>query len=98
MNVAGVYLDAIGRVREVVHEVVEGLSTKQLAFRPGGEANSIAWLVWHLTRVQDDHVSQVADRQQAWTEQGWAGRFGLDLDPTATGYARQLGRGGEGEG
>jgi uncharacterized damage-inducible protein DinB len=86
VNVAGVYLDAIGRVREAVHEVVDGLSTKQLAFRPGSEANSIGWLVWHLTRVQDDHVSEVAGHQQAWAEQGWAERFGLDLDPLATGY------------
>ena len=56
------------------------------AFREGSEANSIAWLVWHLTRVQDDHVCDVAGREQAWVAEGWAERFGLDLDVRDTGY------------
>jgi uncharacterized damage-inducible protein DinB len=81
-----VLLDAFGRIREVVLEVVDGLSPDQLAYREGSEANSIAWLVWHLTRVQDDHVCDVAGREQAWVTDGWAERFGLDLDVRDTGY------------
>jgi uncharacterized damage-inducible protein DinB len=81
-----VLLDAFGRIREVVMEVVDGLSPDQLAYREGSEANSIAWLVWHLTRVQDDHVCAVAGREQAWVTEGWADRFGLDLDVRDTGY------------
>jgi uncharacterized damage-inducible protein DinB len=78
--------DAFDRVREVVHEVVEGLTPDQLAFRIDDEANSIAWLVWHLTRVQDDHIGEVAEIPQQWTAQGWAERFGLPLDVSDTGY------------
>ncbi len=63
-----------------------GLSADELAFREGSEANSIAWLVWHLTRVQDDHVCGVAGREQVWVTGGWAERFGLDLDVRDTGY------------
>ena len=74
------------RVREVVLEVLDGLSADELAFRQGSEANSIAWLVWHLTRVQDDHVCAVADREQVWVTGGWAERFGFDLDVRDTGY------------
>ena len=79
-------VDALGRVQESVHEVVDGLGEDDLAFRPEGRGNSIGWLVWHLTRVQDDHVADVAGREQVWTEQDWVSRFGLDLDPAATGY------------
>lgn len=86
MTVSELLADAFGRVREVVHEVVPGLSAQQLAARPGPRANSIAWLVWHLTRIQDDHVAEVAGLEQVWTARGWADRFGLPLDPTDTGY------------
>jgi uncharacterized damage-inducible protein DinB len=81
-----VLLDAFSRVREAVLEVLDGLSADELAFREGSEANSIAWLVWHLTRVQDDHVCGVAGREQVWVTGGWAERFGLDLDVRDTGY------------
>jgi len=86
MTSAELLVDAFGRIREVVHRVVDGLTPEQLAFRVDPEANSIAWLVWHLTRIQDDHVSEAAQAEQTWTSQGWVERFGLPFDPLATGY------------
>jgi uncharacterized damage-inducible protein DinB len=77
-------VDAFGRIREIVHHTVDGLSEDQLAHRPGGEANSIAWLVWHLTRVQDDHVAKAAGTEQVWPK--WANRFDLPFDVRDTGY------------
>ncbi len=78
--------DAFERVRDAVYPAVNGLSVQQLAFRPDGESNSIAWLVWHLTRIQDDHVTGLQGGEQAWTTGGWSERFALPLDPTDTGY------------
>ncbi|WP_330334149.1 DinB family protein [Streptomyces sp. NBC_00536] len=86
MKATDVLADAFGRIQEVVHESVEGLSADALAARLDPEANSIGWLVWHLTRVQDDHVAEVAEREQVWTAGGWADRFGLPLPVRATGY------------
>lgn len=79
--------DGIGRVGEVVHQVLEGLSDDQLADRVDGASNSIAWLVWHLTRIQDDHVADVAGTEQVWTSQGWAERFDLPIDVGDTGWS-----------
>ena len=79
-------LDAFGRIRGLVHHAVDGLTAEQLAFRPDADANSIAWLVWHLTRIQDDHVAEVTGSPQVWTEHGWAERFGLPLDVADHGY------------
>jgi hypothetical protein len=81
-----VLVDAFGRIQGVVRRVVDGLTADQLGYRADPEANSIAWLVWHLTRVQDDHVADAAELSQVWTAQGWADRFGLPFDPGATGY------------
>jgi uncharacterized damage-inducible protein DinB len=83
---AELLLDGFGRVREAVHEVVADLSADDLAYRVDPDANSIAWLVWHLTRVQDDHVADVAETEQVWTANGWADRFGLPFPPSEHGY------------
>jgi uncharacterized damage-inducible protein DinB len=79
-------VDAFERVRDGIHPAVNGLSAEQLAFRPDPESNSIAWLAWHLTRVQDDHVADLAGTGQRWLDGDWAERFGLPLDPSDTGY------------
>jgi hypothetical protein len=86
MTSADLLVAAFGRIREVVHEAVDGLGPDELTFRVDPEANSIGWLVWHLTRVQDDHVADVAGTEQVWIAQGWADRFGLPFDPLDTGY------------
>jgi len=81
-------IDGFERVRESVHDVVEGLDEEQLAFRPDGEANPVGWLVWHLARVQDDHVADAAGSEQIWTSGGWVERFRLPFDVGATGYGQ----------
>lgn len=86
MTAADVLVDAFGRIRRVVHSVVDGLTPDQLSFRIDGSANSVAWLVWHLTRIQDDHVADAADVEQVWTASGWADRFALPFDRSDTGY------------
>ena len=86
MTSAELLVDAFGRVRGAVHHAVLGLGPEQLAARVDAQANSIAWLVWHLTRIQDDHVAEVAGFEQAWTADGWAARFGLPFESGETGY------------
>jgi Protein of unknown function (DUF664) len=79
-------VDGFGRVREVVHDVLDGLGDADLLYRADPEANSICWQVWHLTRVQDDHIAGAGDLEQVWFSEGWAERFGLPLDPADIGY------------
>jgi uncharacterized damage-inducible protein DinB len=86
MMLGELLVDAFDRIREGARAAVDGLTPDQLAQRPSDRANSIGWLVWHLARVQDDHVAEVADREQVWTQQGWHERFGLPFDADDTGY------------
>jgi hypothetical protein len=86
MDVCEVMTEAYGRITEIVRRAVDDLDAERLAFRPDPDANSIAWLVWHLTRIQDHHVSQIAGREQAWTAEGWADRLDMPADPDDTGY------------
>jgi DinB family protein len=86
MNSAEVLTEAFTRIRGVVAASLDGLTADDLAARPNGEGNSIAWLIWHLTRIQDDHVAEVAGRPQIWLSRGWQERFGLPLEPADHGY------------
>src|SRR3954452_22851161 len=86
MRSRDVLLYAYDQVQETLRRALDGLTAEQLTARVGPGANTIAWLAWHLVRVQDDHVAEVADRDQVWTADGWARRFDLPLDDDATGY------------
>lgn len=81
-----VLLDAFSRISDGVREVLEGLDGNRLDWRPDPDANPIGWTVWHLTRIQDDHLAAAFDRDQVWTGEGWVGRFGLPYEADAHGY------------
>ena len=78
--------DAFGRVRELVVDLCQGLTPEQAAYRQTPEANSIGWLLWHLTRIQDDHLCGITGDEQVWTADGWVDRFGLPFGPDEHGY------------
>jgi hypothetical protein len=86
MNTSEVLTDAFNRIQESVHRAADGLDGEALAYRPDPDANSIAWLLWHLTRTQDHHVSELAGRPQAWLDDGWSARFTTDPHEDNTGF------------
>ncbi|HEY9563662.1 MAG TPA: DUF664 domain-containing protein [Nocardioides sp.] len=90
MTPATLLTDSFERIHESGLAVLDGLSEDQLAHRPGPGANSIAWLIWHLTRVQDDHVADAAGLQQVWAARGFVDAFALDLPADDTGYGHTL--------
>ena len=79
-------VDGFDRVRDIVQQAVDGLDEDQLSYRPDRDANSIAWLTWHLSRVQDDHIADVAGGEQIWTAGGWVERFRLPFDVDSIGF------------
>ncbi|MEO7007310.1 MAG: DinB family protein [Terrimesophilobacter sp.] len=81
-------VDGFSRVRGAVRRVARGLTPHDLSVRVDDGANSIGWLIWHLTRVQDDHVADIADTDQVWTDSGWFERFGLPFPAEVTGFGQ----------
>ena len=91
---ATVLTDAFGRVRDGVQACLDAVPADALVSRPTRESNSIAWLIWHLSRVQDDHLAAAFGQPQVWHAGGWADKFGLPFDDADTGYghsAEQVG-------
>lgn len=80
-----VLVEALEFVRDALYPAVQGLTIDDLTYRPGAHANSIAWLAWHLTRLQDETIARLASAEEVWTAGGWYERFGLPFTPTDTG-------------
>lgn len=80
--------DAFGRIGEGSRLVIDGLTPGELSQRLTPGANTIGWLIWHLARVQDSHISDAAGTDQVWNSAGWEKRFGLPFDAHATGYGQ----------
>lgn len=83
-----ILLDSFSRVSEVVHDSVAGIDDEHLVARLSSTSNTIAWLIWHLTRVQDDHIAGLAGTDQTWITGGWEQRFGLPFEAGAVGYGQ----------
>jgi uncharacterized damage-inducible protein DinB len=86
MTPAELLIDGFERVLEGTTGVVSDLSDDELVARVSPDANTIAWLAWHIARGQDAQVADVAGTEQVWISQGFADRFSLQLDNSATGY------------
>lgn len=86
MDVSDLLAEEFGRLPDLVREAVAGLDGDQLATAPAGGANTVAWLVWHLTRVQDHHLAEIMGVEQLYLTEGWHERFGRGPDPEDHGY------------
>ncbi|MFI7428818.1 DinB family protein [Micromonospora sp. NPDC049836] len=86
MDASDLLTEAYGRLPDLVAAAVEGLSPEQLRQAPGAGSNPVGWLVWHLTRIQDNHLSDLHGDEQVWLGGDRASRFGLSADPDDTGF------------
>ena len=86
MDVSDLLLDLYGRIPPLAREAVEGLDADQLATQPGGHANPIQWMLWHLARGEDAQIAELESQPQLWEKGDWAPRFGLEPDPNNHGY------------
>jgi uncharacterized damage-inducible protein DinB len=92
MDVSGYLVELYGRLPELVRQAVEGLEDEDLVAAPVEGANTIAWLVWHLTRVQDHHVAELVEEPQRYLgDAAWYERFGRGPDPQDHGYGHTAG-------
>lgn len=85
--------DGFTRVQEGIESLLEQATEPMLGFRASSTANPIGWLVWHLSRVQDDHFADLGSALdlgipagQCWITDDWVSRFELPYDAKDTGF------------
>ena len=79
-------IEEFSRIQGSVRATLKNATPASLTFRADADANTIAWLTWHLSRVQDDHIADLAGTAQVYTGQGWIERFDLPFGPGPVGY------------
>jgi hypothetical protein len=86
MEAKDIVLDALERIRGSLHRTLGGLTLEELHQQPRSDSNSIAWLVWHLTRVQDTSMSGLMGQEHLWVSEGWHAKFDMAADPANDGF------------
>ena len=74
------------QVLEVLEEALDGMTPEDLNQQPRPDCNSMGWLTWHLTRVQDYYcIKGLAGEEQLWIKEGWYARCNREPDSERTG-------------
>ena len=68
---------------------IEALTQEQFTQQPAEGANTIAFLLWHATRLEDLQLHGVHGREPVWVSGGWAERLGLDAEDLGTGLTEE---------
>jgi uncharacterized damage-inducible protein DinB len=73
---------------QALQRTIEGLTPDEMRWQPTPHTNHIAWLVWHLARVEDRWVSRLRQAPEVWNDEGWANRF--RMDPESNGFGQTM--------
>jgi hypothetical protein len=74
------------RISQELEMILDGLTVEELNKQPAPDANTIGWLIWHLTRGQDRGLGDVMGEEQLWIKDKWYAKFNRAPDPADTGF------------
>lgn len=83
-------LASLDRIHEIVPAILDDVTREDVLWRPDPGANSIGWLIWHLTRAEDAALSLASGSEQEWVSGDWAATFGLPYPVTAYGHGMSI--------
>jgi len=86
MEWSDLLIDGYERILGSLERTLKELTEDDLNWQPRPDCNSIGWLIWHLTRLQDDHVAALMKEEQLWTRDGWHARFNRPPDSKDRGF------------
>jgi hypothetical protein len=75
-------------VLETLERALDGLTKEDLNWQSRPDCNSIGWLTWHLTRVQDSFIASMMGEQQLWIQGGWHTKFGRPPEANDAGFGQ----------
>ena len=85
MEIQQMLSDGYAGVLRTLDYTLAGLTVDDLDWQPKPDCNSIGWVVWHLTRLQDKTVSDFTGEAQLWIKEGWHKKFNRPADAKDTG-------------
>src|SRR5262250_2434446 len=73
--------------RPLVDDLLKGLSDSQIRGRPVPGVNTIAWLLWHMARIEDVGINRFFVDEAQVLDGGWAARLGVGRRDVGTGMS-----------
>ena len=87
MSVKEFIREAMQLTRKDLLDNIRDLTAEELAWRPAPHSNSIGFLAWHITRVEDGWIQRPIQRKlHLWVADKWAERFGMPEEQRDMGY------------
>ena len=79
--------DAFNIEHEYLMDALDGLTSDEIIWKPGPEANSIGWILWHMIRVEDMWFQFFIQHQpEIWEKDNWNEKFGLPTRDNGFGH------------
>jgi uncharacterized damage-inducible protein DinB len=78
---------SLAESNEYINQAIKGLSPDELSFRPQPHSNSIAFLLWHLARIEDIWINKILlGEKEMYESEGWYQKFGTPAQDSGFGY------------
>lgn len=89
MNASDVFKLGLSRNNAIIALAIKDLSEDDIHDQPGESDNTIAWMIWHQTRYEDNSIAVMSGGEQVWTTGKWHEKFGMPPDPENNGVGHK---------
>jgi len=80
-------LRSLDDARAAMMQSLDGLSDEEVLWQPQPGANHIAFILWHMARIEDWFFQYMFQRvPQVWEAERWHEKLNLPDDPRVTGW------------
>ena len=80
-------LSSLEQSQRYLTQALEALTQEESAWSPRDECNSIGFILWHITRVEDFFVNRVIQREnELYEAEGWREKLGTPARETGYQY------------
>ena len=87
MNLPQMVVASLNRTWMFLDKALDGLTQEEIAWRPGTECNSIAFILWHLSRTEDIHIIRhLQGKTDIYEAEGWREKMGTPPNEDGWGY------------
>ena len=77
MEAKELILKSLEQSQRFLTNALDGLTQEEAAWSPSPECNSIAFILWHMTRVEDFFVNRIIQREtELYEAEGWREKLG----------------------
>ena len=83
-------LNGLDEFFEGLKKAVDGLTAEELRFQASPTSNHITWLVWHMSRVEDNWLTRVSGTDSVWDTGGWATKTGVTDEAYSGGNSKTM--------